>query len=151
MQDWLKLMGTYDPGPDNTTGYPYVIKTNDKSLVVRTSKIYQTCALSLNVDSLDLIPFRSPSSLLVPSSVPSLPTPSPRLSGANGVWSSPAQSSLFGVGLQLDTVWRTFVVGRVIAGLGGMSSILIFRRSGSLPDLFALLIHASSHLEISDR
>lgn len=37
MKTWLHTFGTYDPvsqDPQNTSGYDYVLKTSDKSLVV---------------------------------------------------------------------------------------------------------------------
>lgn len=94
MQDWLKLFGTYDPTSDNTTGYDWVIKTNDKSLVV---------------------------SILSAGTFFGALLSNPIASILGRKWGLVFSCLIFslGVGLQLDTHWATFIVGRVIAGLGG--------------------------------
>jgi MFS family permease len=94
MHDWLHTFGTYDPTSDNQTGYPWVIKTNNKSLVVSilSAGTFFGALLSNPIAS--------------------------RLGRKWGIIFSCVVFAL-GVGLQLDTKWVVFVIGRVVAGLGG--------------------------------
>ncbi|CAK5275923.1 unnamed protein product [Mycena citricolor] len=102
MQDWLNVFGTLDTtgqlGKDTHGRY---ITTADKSLVVSI--------LSAGTFFGALLAFPM----------------GDRVGRKNGLIASVVIFSL-GVGLQLDTRWATFVVGRVIAGLGvGLVSCLV--------------------------
>ncbi|KAJ7499706.1 monosaccharide importer [Mycena latifolia] len=102
MQDWLNVFGTFDPtgvlGKDTNGLY---LKTSDKSLVVSI--------LSAGTFFGALLAF-------------------PMGDRVGRKWGIVCSCVIFslGVGLQLDTKWSTFVVGRVIAGLGvGLVSCLV--------------------------
>ncbi|KAJ7886168.1 monosaccharide importer [Mycena olivaceomarginata] len=102
MQDWLNVFGQFDPthvlGKDTNGMY---LQTSDKSLVVSI--------LSAGTFFGALLAF-------------------PMGQYVGRKWGIVASCVVFalGVGLQLDTKWTTFVVGRVIAGLGvGLVSCLV--------------------------
>ncbi|KAF8887271.1 general substrate transporter [Gymnopilus junonius] len=98
MNDWLQTFGKFDPTPGGLSWY---IPTNDKSLVVSI--------LSAGTFFGGL--FASPMADLVGRKF--------------GLIYSCLIFTL-GVGLQLDDHWATFIVGRVIAGLGvGLVSCLV--------------------------
>ncbi|PPQ96345.1 hypothetical protein CVT26_005029 [Gymnopilus dilepis] len=98
MTDWLETFGKFDPTPN---GLGWYIPTNDKSLVVSI--------LSAGTFFGGL--FASP------------------MADTFGRKFGLIYSCLvfcLGVGLQLDTRWATFIVGRVIAGIGvGLVSCLV--------------------------
>ncbi|KAF8173800.1 monosaccharide importer [Mycena galopus ATCC 62051] len=102
MQDWLNVFGTFDPthqlGQD--TNFMY-LPTSDKSLVVSILSAGTFFGALLAFPMGDMVGRK---------------------------WGIVCSCVVFalGVGLQLDTRWATFVVGRVIAGLGvGLVSCLV--------------------------
>jgi sugar porter (SP) family MFS transporter len=102
MQDWLNVFGTFDPthqlGKD--TNFMY-LPTSDKSLVVSILSAGTFFGALLAFPMGDMVGRK---------------------------WGIVCSCVVFalGVGLQLDTRWATFVVGRVIAGLGvGLVSCLV--------------------------
>jgi len=98
MQDWLETFGKFDPTPG---GLGWYIPTNEKSLVVSILSAGTFFGALLAYPMAD------------------------RVGRKWGIIASCVVFSL-GVGLQLDTQWATFVVGRVIAGFGvGLVSCLI--------------------------
>nr|CAD1814654.1 monosaccharide transporters [uncultured fungus] len=100
IQDWLQLFGKFDPTPP-PTGLGWYIPTNQQSLVVSI----------LSAGTFFGALFAFPMADFVGRKY--------------GIIASCVIFSL-GVGLQLDTHWATFVVGRVIAGLGvGLVSCLV--------------------------
>jgi len=110
MHDWLDTFGIYDGSADNTTGWPHVLKTNDKSLVV---------------------------SILSAGTFFGALLSNPIADRLGRKWGLVFSCVIFvlGVGLQLDTHWGTFVVGRVIAGLGvgAVSTIVPMYQSECAP------------------
>ncbi|KAG2336540.1 monosaccharide importer [Suillus weaverae] len=101
MPDWLTTFGVYDPTPANTTGFVYYLPTAHKSLVVSILSAGTFFGALLAFPMADMVGRK---------------------------WGIIASCGVFslGVGLQLDTHWATFVVGRVIAGFGvGLVSCLI--------------------------
>lgn len=99
MDDWLRTFGTYEP--TLTTPLKYYLPTNHKSLVVSI--------LSAGTFFGALLAF-------------------PMADRVGRKWGIIASCGVFclGVGLQLDTHWSAFVIGRVIAGFGvGLVSCLI--------------------------
>ncbi|KAJ7667077.1 monosaccharide importer [Mycena rosella] len=102
MQDWLNVFGEFDPtlvlGHDTQGMY---LKTSNKSLVVSILSAGTFFGALLAFPMGDMVGRK---------------------------WGIVASCVVFslGVGLQLDTKWATFVVGRVIAGLGvGLVSCLV--------------------------
>ncbi|KAF7354670.1 putative glucose transporter rco-3 [Mycena sanguinolenta] len=102
MQDWLNVFGTFDPthqlGTD--TNFMY-LPTSQKSLVVSILSAGTFFGALLAFPMGDMVGRK---------------------------WGIVCSCLVFslGVGLQLDTRWATFVVGRVIAGLGvGLVSCLV--------------------------
>jgi sugar porter (SP) family MFS transporter len=102
MGDWLKTFGTFQPNlPANIGVNDYFIPTNRKSLVVSI--------LSAGTFFGALLAF-------------------PMGDKVGRKWGIVASCAIFcvGVGMQLDTHWPTFIVGRVIAGIGvGLVSCLV--------------------------
>ncbi|CAK5272209.1 unnamed protein product [Mycena citricolor] len=102
MQDWLNVFGDYDPtGVLGTSTHGRFITTSNKSLVVSI--------LSAGTFFGALLAF-------------------PMGDKIGRKWGIVYSCIIFslGVGLQLDTHWATFVVGRVIAGVGvGLVSCLV--------------------------
>ncbi|KAF8801538.1 monosaccharide importer [Phlegmacium glaucopus] len=102
MGDWLKVFGVFQPGlPDGLGVDDHYLPTNNKSLVVSI--------LSAGTFVGALLAF-------------------PMGDRVGRKWGIVASCVIFclGVGLQLDTRWITFVVGRVIAGIGvGLVSCLV--------------------------
>lgn len=96
MEDWLKNFGSFD----SSTG-KYYIPTNDQSLVVSILSAGTFFGALLAFPMGDIVGRK---------------------------WGIIASCAIFslGVGLQLDTKWATFVIGRVIAGFGvGLVSCLV--------------------------
>ncbi|KAF8316833.1 monosaccharide importer [Clavulina sp. PMI_390] len=110
MHDWLNVFGTYDPNSDNTTGWPYLITTNNKSLVV---------------------------SILSAGTFVGALLSNPIADGLGRKWGLVFSCLIFslGVGLQLDTHWAVFVLGRVVAGMGvgAVSTIVPMYQSECAP------------------
>lgn len=101
MPDWLTTFGVYDPSASTTPGVNYYLPTANKSLVVSILSAGTFFGALLAFPMADIVGRK---------------------------WGIIASCSVFclGVGLQLDTHWATFVVGRVIAGFGvGLVSCLI--------------------------
>jgi len=97
MQDWLQTFASYSPSVQGG----WYIKTNDKSLVVSI----------LSAGTFFGALFAFPMGDMV-----------------GRKWGIVASCCIFtcGVGMQLDTHWVTFVVGRVVAGVGvGLVSCLV--------------------------
>ncbi|KAJ7735116.1 monosaccharide importer [Mycena maculata] len=100
MQDWLQTFGDYDPAL-NLGINGYYLKTSNKSLVVSILSAGTFFGALLAFPMGDMVGRKK------------------------GIVCSCVIFAL-GVGLQLDTKWSTFVVGRVIAGLGvGLVSCLV--------------------------
>ena len=96
MNDWLKLFGKVDP-----TSNTFVIPTNDKSLVVSILSAGTFFGALLAYPMGDMIGRKY--GLVLSCLV-----------------------FCVGIGLQLDTHWAVFIIGRVIAGLGvGLVSCLV--------------------------
>ncbi|KAF7325659.1 Monosaccharide importer [Mycena kentingensis (nom. inval.)] len=102
MRDWIETFGTYDStGVLGTDTGGYFLKTADKSLVVSilsAGTFFGALSASAMAD----------------------------LVGRK--WGIVASCAIFslGVGLQLDTSWAAFIVGRVIAGFGvGLTSTIV--------------------------
>ncbi|KAG2069885.1 monosaccharide importer [Suillus decipiens] len=101
MPDWLTTFGVYDPSASTTPGVNYYLPTANKSLVVSILSAGTFFGALLAFPMADIVGRK---------------------------WGIIASCSVFclGVGLQLDTHWATFVVGRGIAGFGvGLVSCLI--------------------------
>ncbi|KAG2034682.1 monosaccharide importer [Suillus americanus] len=101
MPDWLTTFGVYDPSASTTPGVDYYLPTAHKSLVVSILSAGTFFGALLAFPMADIVGRK---------------------------WGIIASCGVFslGVGLQLDTHWVTFVIGRVIAGLGvGLVSCLI--------------------------
>ncbi|KAJ6579571.1 monosaccharide importer [Mycena vulgaris] len=102
MQDWLNIFGEFDPtGVLGTKTQGMYLRTSDKSLVVSILSAGTFFGALLAFPMGDMVGRK---------------------------WGIVASCVIFslGVGLQLDTKWATFVVGRVIAGLGvGLVSCLV--------------------------
>jgi sugar porter (SP) family MFS transporter len=102
MGDWLKVFGTFQLDlPPNIGVDNYFIPTNHKSLVVSILSAGTFFGALLAFPMGDLVGRK---------------------------WGIVASCAIFsfGVGLQLDTHWPTFIVGRVIAGIGvGLVSCLV--------------------------
>ncbi|KAJ7440130.1 monosaccharide importer [Mycena latifolia] len=102
MTDWLETFGTYDPtGVLGTATNNHYLKTSNKSLVVSILSAGTFFGALLAYPMGDVVGRK---------------------------WGIVASCIVFGlgVGLQLDTMWVTFVVGRFIAGLGvGLISCLV--------------------------
>lgn len=101
MSDWLTTFGVYDPSASTTPGVNYYLPTANKSLVVSILSAGTFFGALLAFPMADIVGRK---------------------------WGIIASCSVFclGVGLQLDTHWAVFVVGRVIAGFGvGLVSCLI--------------------------
>ncbi|KAJ6544234.1 monosaccharide importer [Mycena capillaripes] len=102
MQDWLNTFGSFDPtGVLGSKTNGFYVKTSDKSLVVSILSAGTFFGALLAFPMGDMVGRK---------------------------WGIVASCVVFslGVGLQLDTHWATFVVGRVIAGLGvGLVSCLV--------------------------
>ncbi|KAF8210884.1 monosaccharide importer [Mycena galopus ATCC 62051] len=115
MEDWLKVFGTYDPTHVLGTAPDYTyLPTADKSLVVSILSAGTFFGALLAFPMGDMVGRK---------------------------WGIVCSCLVFalGVGLQLDTKWATFVVGRVIAGLGvGLVSCLNIR--GLIVGLYQLAI-----------
>ncbi|KAJ6615536.1 monosaccharide importer [Mycena sp. CBHHK59/15] len=100
MEDWLQTFGTFDPTGKLGVNNMY-LKTADKSLVVSILSAGTFFGALLAFPMGDMVGRK---------------------------WGIVCSCIIFslGVGLQLDTKWATFVVGRVIAGLGvGLVSCLV--------------------------
>ena len=94
MGDWLKVFGTFQLDlPPNIGVDNYFLLTNRKSLVVSILSAGTFVGALLAFPMGDLVGRK---------------------------WGIVASCAIFslGVGLQLDTHWSTFIVGRVIAGIG---------------------------------
>ncbi|KAG1806982.1 monosaccharide importer [Suillus subaureus] len=101
MDDWLTTFGVYDPSSANTTGFDYYLPTAHKSLVVSILSAGTFFGALLAYPMADIVGRK------------------------RGIIASCGVFCL-GVGLQLDTHWAVFVIGRVIAGFGvGLVSCLI--------------------------
>ncbi|KAJ7661540.1 monosaccharide importer [Mycena polygramma] len=102
MQDWLNTFGAFDPtGTLGKDTQGMFLRTSDKSLVVSILSAGTFFGALLAYPMGDMVGRK---------------------------WGIVASCVVFslGVGLQLDTKWATFVVGRVIAGLGvGLVSCLV--------------------------
>ncbi|KAG2356514.1 monosaccharide importer [Suillus spraguei] len=101
MSDWLTTFGVYDPSASTTPGVNYYLPTANKSLVVSILSAGTFFGALLAFPMADIVGRK---------------------------WGIIASCSVFclGVGLQLDTHWAVFVVGRGIAGFGvGLVSCLI--------------------------
>ncbi|KAG2360202.1 monosaccharide importer [Suillus spraguei] len=101
MPDWLTTFGVYDPSAASTPGVNYYLPTANKSLVVSILSAGTFFGALLAFPMADIVGRK---------------------------WGIIASCGVFclGVGLQLDTHWAAFVVGRVIAGFGvGLLSCLI--------------------------
>jgi sugar porter (SP) family MFS transporter len=97
MKDWLETFATFD----SSSNLGWYIKTNDKSLVVSILSAGTFVGALLAFPMGDMVGRK---------------------------WGIVASCCIFslGVGLQLDTHWSTFIVGRVVAGLGvGLVSCLV--------------------------
>ncbi|KAJ7618453.1 monosaccharide importer [Roridomyces roridus] len=101
MDNWLDTFGDFGPEVPGATPAGFYLKTSNKSLVV---------------------------SILSAGTFFGALLASPLGDRVGRKWGIVASCVLFslGVGLQLDTKWATFIVGRVIAGLGvGLISCLV--------------------------
>ncbi|KAF8165953.1 monosaccharide importer [Crassisporium funariophilum] len=101
MEDWLKTFGRFDPTHPELGINGFYLATNDKSLVVSILSAGTFFGALLAFPMGDMVGRK---------------------------WGIVASCVVFslGVGLQLDTKWATFVVGRVIAGFGvGLVSCLV--------------------------
>jgi len=104
MQDWLNVFGQFDPTGTVTQAIPtkgMYLQTSDKSLVVSILSAGTFFGALLAFPMGDMVGRK---------------------------WGIVCSCVIFslGVGLQLDTHWATFVIGRVIAGLGvGLVSCLV--------------------------
>jgi len=99
MDDWLRTFGVFDES--FAPALPYYLPTNDKSLVVSILSAGTFFGALLAFPMGDIVGRK---------------------------WGLVASCLVFslGVGLQLDTRWATFIVGRVIAGFGvGLVSCLV--------------------------
>ncbi|KAG1843306.1 monosaccharide importer [Suillus subalutaceus] len=101
MPNWLETFGVYDPSVATAGDLGYYLPTAHKSLVVSILSAGTFFGALLAFPMADIVGRK---------------------------WGIVASCGVFclGVGLQLDTHWTTFVVGRVIAGFGvGLVSCLI--------------------------
>lgn len=116
MDNWLENFGKFDISLIANGNNGWFIPTNDKSLVVSRNDV-------------PLILFMNSTALNVQVSILSAGTffgalfAFPMGDKVGRKWGLVAACAIFslGVGLQLDTRWATFIVGRVIAGIGVVS------------------------------
>ena len=116
MNDWLQNFGKFDTSLLDNGNNGFYIPTNDKSLVVSGNSVQ----LDVFIDSITL---DVQVSILSAGTFFGALLAFPMGDRVGRKWGLVAACAVFslGVGLQLDTRWATFIVGRVIAGLGVVS------------------------------